>query len=94
MTPKVKTPAPTPDQARECLLAGPLLSPPCTTEERLECIEALGRRIDGHIQFMRKADSLAGTSGEARERAVRACYERLLAVEAQLGRIKDELQLG
>ena len=73
---------------------GPWLTPPSTLEGRLQCIEALGQRIDGYIRFMCQVASLNSTSAEAKERAVTAFYERMVVVERQLGRIQEELRLG
>lgn len=68
-------------------------TPPWTMEEHLERIETMGQRINGYIQFMRQVGSMNGTSGEAKERAVKAFYERMLALESQLSRIQDNLRL-
>jgi hypothetical protein len=67
---------------------------PRTTEERILRIAAMGQRIDGYIQFMCQVGNLAGTSAEAKEKAITAFYDRLLILERQLGRIQEELQLG
>ena len=48
----------------------PELAPPLTTEGQLEQIEALGKRIDGYVQFMHKVGKLPGISTEAKDRAV------------------------
>jgi len=69
-------------------------APPPTTDERLRDIAAMGQRIHGYIQFMCQIGNLGGTSGEAKETAIAAFHERLAALERQLGRIRDELQLG
>ena len=69
-------------------------APPPTTDERLRDIAAMGQRIHGYVQFMCQIGTLAGTSAEAREKAIAAFHERLAALERQLGRIHDELQLG
>jgi hypothetical protein len=63
-------------------------------EERLERIEALGQRISGYVRFMGQVASLKSTSAEAKERAVSAFYERLVALESQLSRIHEGLRLG
>jgi hypothetical protein len=52
-------------------------------------IEALGRRIAEHVQFM----CAPGTSAEVREKALAAFDERLVVAERQLGRIREGLQL-
>ena len=70
------------------------LTPPCTMEQRLQRIEAMGQRIASYIQFMGQVAGLNGTSAEAKERAVTNFYERLLVAERQLGRIQEDLQLG
>jgi hypothetical protein len=67
---------------------------PCTTEERLQRIEAMRRRINGYVEYMCQNSSLNGTSMEAKEKAVATFYERMVILERQLGRIHDELQLG
>jgi hypothetical protein len=54
----------------------------------------MGQRISGYVQFMCKVGNLNGTSAEAKEKAVTAFYERLAALEHQLGRIQEELRLG
>jgi len=74
--------------------AGPWPTPPGTTEERLQRIEAMSQRISGYVQFMCKVEHLNGSSGEAKDRAVAAFYERLAALERQLARIQEELRLG
>jgi hypothetical protein len=70
------------------------LSPPWTTEERLVYIQALGQQIDRHIRFISTVGGLSGTSAEAKEKAVTVFYERLLALERQLERIREDLELG
>lgn len=72
----------------------PLQPPPCTTEERLLHIAAMGKRVQGYVEFMCQVGGLGGTSAEAKEQAVAAFYERLAALERQLGRIQEELRLG
>jgi hypothetical protein len=67
---------------------------PTTMEERLQCIEAMGKRIAGYFQSMCAIGSLPGTSAEAKEKAVVAFCERMAVAERQLGRILEELQLG
>ena len=95
MTTTTKSPArsPSPSAVQEPN-AGPWYTPPWTTAERLQRIEALGQQITRYIQYMRQVDSLHGTSAEAKEKAVIAFYDRLLVLERQLGRIQEELQLG
>jgi hypothetical protein len=68
-------------------------NPPNNTEERLERIEVMGQHIAGHIGFMCQVTDLQGSSPEAKERAVIRFYERILIVEKQLGRIREEFQL-
>jgi hypothetical protein len=74
--------------------AGPWLTPPWTTAERLQRIEGMVQRINGYVQFMCQIDDLNGTSAEAKEKAVAAFYERMVILEHQLGRIQEDLQLG
>lgn len=72
---------------------GFLPTPPTTTEDRLQRIEVMGQHIAGHIGFMCQVNDLQGSSPEAKERAVIRFYERMLVVEKQLGRIREEFQL-
>jgi hypothetical protein len=62
--------------------------------ERLQRIEAMGKWIDGYVQFMCQVGNLNGTSAEAKEKAVVAFYERMTVLERQLGRIQDDLRSG
>ena len=95
MTAKTKTPSrPAPPRPEEEPLAVRLQTPPWTTEERLRRIEALGRQVNGYVQFMCQVGKLRGTSAEAKDKAVAAFYERMVVLERQLGRIQEELQLG
>ncbi len=66
---------------------------PASTEERLIHIRALGQRIKGYVQFMCAVNRLSGSSAEVKEKAVAAFYERLAAMEQELGRIQEQLQL-
>jgi hypothetical protein len=66
---------------------------PANLQERLECIEALSCRITGYVQFMCEAGNSSGASVDAREKAVRAFYEQMVAMDRQLGRIQEEFQL-
>jgi hypothetical protein len=76
-------------------LGGGLLhDPPLTMEARLQRIEFLGQRVQGHVQWMCRIGSLGGTSGEAKDRAIVAFYERITDLERQLSRIQEELKLG
>jgi hypothetical protein len=70
-----------------------LRTPPTTTEERVIHIRALGQRIKGYIQFMTAVSRMNGSSAEAKQKAVAAFYERLAALEQELGRIQEQLQL-
>jgi hypothetical protein len=63
-------------------------------EERLQCIEAMNRRINTYVRFMCKVGNLNGTSAEAKDKAVAATYERMVARERQLGCIREDLQIG
>jgi hypothetical protein len=75
-------------------VGGPWLTPAWTTEERLLRIEIMGQRIHSSVQFMCQIGTMNGTSSEAKEKAVTAFYERLLALEQQLSKIQENLQLG
>jgi hypothetical protein len=65
-----------------------------TTQERLREIDLLRQRVNDYAEFMCRVDGLTGTSAEAKEKAVIAFHERMIAVEQQLGRIQEELRLG
>jgi hypothetical protein len=93
---KTKAKAPSRDTPRlqAELPAAYWLAPPWSLKERLQRIEAIGRRLNGYIGFICQVDSLNGTSAEAKERAVIACYERMVALERQLIRIREDLELG
>jgi hypothetical protein len=76
-------------------LAGdPWATPPATTEERMRCIEALGKRIVEHVRFMCAVEKMVGTSREAKDQAVQLFYERLRAFEQELNRVQEGLRLG
>jgi len=76
------------------LPAGLWPTPPWTTEERLNRIEAMSQRISGYVQFMSQVGNLNGSSAEAKEKAVADFYERMVILERNLGRIQEDLQLG
>jgi hypothetical protein len=62
-------------------------------EERLLRIEAMGKRIASFVEYMCSVRDLTTTSDEAKEKAVRAFYEKILLVERQLANIHDEFKL-
>ena len=72
---------------------GPCQTTPWTTDERLLRIEAMGKRIAGFVEYMCTVRELTTTSDEAKEKAVREFYEKMLVVERQLARIHDEFKL-
>ena len=72
----------------------PFHTVPWTTEERLERIVAMSQQINGYIEFMSKPGDLKGTSGEARDNAVRAFYERMVIIERQLARTYGDFRLA
>jgi hypothetical protein len=83
------------DSRRQALpVAGPWSTPAWTMEERLRRIEAMGRRIQGVVDFMCQIASLDGTCTAAKERAVASFYDRLVVVERQLVKIQEDIQLG
>lgn len=67
---------------------------PANTEERLNCIEALGKRVNEHIRYMCSVEKLPGTSREAKDQAVQLFYERLRSFEQELNRVQEGLRLG
>ena len=94
MSTRTKSPSRDAAFVQDEMPAASWLTPPWTQEERLQRIEAMGQRISGYIRFIRQVDSLSGTSAEAKERAVIAFYDRMMAVDSQLSRIREDLQLG
>ncbi len=76
------------------LTGDPWATPPATTEERMRCIEALGKRIVEHVRFMCAVEKMVGTSREAKDLAVQLFYERLRAFEQELNRVQEGLRLG
>jgi hypothetical protein len=69
-------------------------APPPTTDARLRDIASMGQRIHGYVQFICEIGNLGGTSAEAKETAIAAFHAQLAALECQLSRIHEELQLG
>lgn len=88
-----KAPPPT---SKAPLAAAPELprTPPATAEEFLSHISALGKRIEGHVAFMGGVASLNGTSAEAKNKALSMFYQRLVGMEQELNRVREELELG
>jgi hypothetical protein len=76
------------------LTGDPWATPPVTTEERMICIEALGKRILEHVRFMCGVEKMPGTSREAKDQAVMLFYERLRGFEHELNRVQEGLRLG
>jgi hypothetical protein len=72
----------------------PWLTSPTTLEERLRHIEAMGQHIQDLIGYMCQVRSMAGTSAEAKERAVTAFHDRMVVLESELARIQEGLRLG
>jgi hypothetical protein len=70
-----------------------LRSPPITTEDYLVHVRALGSKIEGYIKFICAVSGPNRASEEAREKAVRAFYERLHVLEQELRRVHDAFQL-
>jgi len=68
--------------------------PALTTQQRLEGIEKMLERVSEHVAFMRGVESLPSNSAEAKEAAVAAFYDRMEALERQLGRISEGLRFG
>ena len=87
-------PKPKAAPAASDLTGDPWATPPINTEERLRCIEALGKRILEHVRFMCSVEKLIGTSREAKDQAVHLFYERLRGFEQELNRVQEGLRLG
>jgi hypothetical protein len=69
-------------------------TPPATAEEYLMHIGVLGKRVEGHVTFMCGVERLSGTSAEAKNKALSQFYQRLVSMELELGRVREELELG
>jgi hypothetical protein len=67
---------------------------PITMEDHLARIEALSERILGHVRFIASVNQLAGTSGEAKHKAVGSFYTCLATMERALSRIGNDIRLG
>jgi hypothetical protein len=87
-------PKPAPAAVVTDLNGDPWTIPPVNTEERLRCIEALGKRILEHVRFMCTVEKLSGTSREAKDLAVHMFYNRLRGFEQELNRVQEGLRLG
>jgi hypothetical protein len=57
-------------------------------------IGVLGKRVEGHVTFMCGVERLSGTSAEAKNKALSQFYQRLVSMELELGRVREELELG
>jgi hypothetical protein len=68
--------------------------PPLTTEQRLQEVEEIVKRVSAYAEFMCGPAGLAATSHEARAQAVTRFHERLASLERQLARIHDDFRLG
>jgi hypothetical protein len=69
-------------------------APPATPEEFQSHIRVIGDRVFEHIVYMCEVEGMPGSSAEAKRRALTSFHGRLVAMETELGRIKEELQLG
>jgi hypothetical protein len=63
--------------------------PPLTTQQRLQEIEELLRKLGGYAELMCRQGGLAGASPEGRDLAVADFYDRMATLERELGRICD-----
>jgi hypothetical protein len=54
----------------------------------------MSQQINRYIDRLSRPSDQNGTSGEARDKAVAAFYERMAAMERQLARIHEDLRLG
>ena len=69
-------------------------TPPATAEEFLMHIGVLGKRVEGHVAFMSAVERMNGTSAEAKNKALSLFYQRLVTLELELNRVREELELG
>ena len=83
-----------PAHLQPLLASGPWSTPAWTMEERLRRIEAMGRRIQGVVEFICQNANLGGTCTASKERAVTTFYDRLVIVERQLVKIQEDIELG
>ncbi|HEX5270628.1 MAG TPA: hypothetical protein VFW33_09090 [Gemmataceae bacterium] len=93
VAPSAKAPPPT-SKAPLAATADLPRTPPATCEEFLTHITGLGKRIEGHVAFMCGVERLTGTSAEAKTKALTLFYQRLVAMEQELNRVREELELG
>jgi len=91
--PSTKAPPPT-SKAPLAVTAELPRTPPANAEEYLLHIGLLGKRVEGHVTFMCGVDRLNGTSSEAKNKALSQFYQRLVAMELELNRVREELELG
>jgi hypothetical protein len=66
---------------------------PEATHELLEEVRKLGEQVQDHVRFMCAVATLTGSSAEVKERAVAQFHQRLHALEQELARIQENLQL-
>jgi hypothetical protein len=92
-SPSAKAPPPT-SKAPLAVAAELPRTPPATAEEFLMHITSLGKRVEGHVAFMSTVERLNGTSAEAKNKALTLFYQRLVAMELELNRVREELELG
>lgn len=85
--PVVAAPALRFDEANEYGYAIP------TPADGLAAVRELGRRISGHVEFIRQIATQAGTSSEVRDRTTRAFLERLIVAERQLRKVREDFDL-
>lgn len=57
-------------------------------------IGVLGKRVEEHVIFMSRVERMCGTSAEAKNKALSSFYQRLVLMEVELGRVREELELG
>jgi hypothetical protein len=93
VSPPPKAPPPT-SKAPLAVTAELPRTPPATAEEFLLHIGLLGKRVEGHVTFMCGVERLCGTSSEAKNKALAQFYQRLVAMELELNRVREELELG
>ena len=75
-------------------LAELLQVPPGTMEDYLLRIRALGDRVSGCVEFMCAIEAFTGTCVDNKRRSVAQFYDRLVLLDRELCRIREELQLA
>lgn len=69
-------------------------NPTFTSDERIEAIENMRKRVNVYVDYMIAAGNLTCSSAEAKETALAAFHDHMAGMERRLARIYEELRLG